>query len=66
MAHGIDVADMHDSGDWSVIGYNLGLNPHTVDVTFLVHRAERKPKPFTLFDDADLSLFPTYEAIRHD
>lgn len=31
---GYDVADMHDTGDWSVIGYNTGSFPHTVHVTF--------------------------------
>jgi hypothetical protein len=42
---GFDTEDMHDSGDWSVIGYNTGLFPHTIQVTF---RAHRKPRPVQL------------------
>lgn len=36
--HGLDLKDMHNTGDWSVIGYNLGAFAHTVQVTFVVHR----------------------------
>jgi hypothetical protein len=65
-AGGVAITDMPVTGDWSVIGYNLGANPHTIDVTFQVHRRVRQPPAFTLLDDADLSLFPTYEPMRHD
>lgn len=37
---GIDLADMHDTGDWSVIGYNTGAFPHTVHFTFRMHAHE--------------------------
>lgn len=63
--HGIDLIDMPVTGDWSVIGYNTGANPHTIDVTFRVHRIERLPPLFTLVTDADLSLFPTFEPVRY-
>jgi hypothetical protein len=48
----IDVEDMHDSGDWSVIGFNTGVFPHTVQVTFKVHRKVKPiPVPGYLLDD---------------
>ena len=34
---GIDLTDMHNTGDWSVIGYNTGAFPHTIHVTFHTH-----------------------------
>lgn len=64
-ASGIDVTDMPNTGDWSVIGYNTGANPHTIDVTFIVHRTAKEPPLFTLLNDADLSSFPTYEPVRY-
>jgi hypothetical protein len=64
-ASGIAVTDMPVTGDWSVIGFNTGAFAHTVDVTFKVHRREKVPPPFTLFDDADISFFPTFEPVRH-
>lgn len=33
-ASGYDVRDMPDGGDWSVIGYNTGVFPHTIRVDF--------------------------------
>jgi hypothetical protein len=60
------VTDMPVTGDWSVIGYNTGVFPHTVHVTFTVRRKEPEREPFTLITDADLSLFPTFEPVRHD
>lgn len=63
--HGIDVTDMPVTGDWSVIGFNTGANPHTIDVTYIVHRLIKEPPLFTLFDDIDLSLFPTFEIQRY-
>jgi hypothetical protein len=54
---GLDVDEMHDSGDWSVIGYNLGVFPHTVQVTFTVHRKVKPaPIPGYLLSDAVLAL----------
>lgn len=41
-SQGIDLEDMHTTGDWSVIGYNLGAFPHTILVTFKVHRIPPK------------------------
>lgn len=34
---GVDLEDMHTTGDWSVIGYNTGAHDHTVHITFLTH-----------------------------
>lgn len=45
---GYDVEDMHTTGDWSVIGYNTGAYPHTVHVTFRVHRIPPKPVPLDM------------------
>lgn len=64
-ASGITVEDMPNSGDWSVIGFNTGAQPHIIDVTYIVHRLIREPPLFTLLDDADLSFFPTFEPVRH-
>lgn len=38
---GMDLEGMHDSGDWSVIGYNTGAFPHTIHVVFFAHRKVR-------------------------
>ena len=35
---GVDLQDMHDTGDWSVIGYNTGNFPHTVHISIRAHR----------------------------
>lgn len=40
---GIDLEGMHDTGDWSLIGYNQGAFPHTIHVTFIAHRIEHDP-----------------------
>lgn len=40
---GFDLEDMPDGGDWSVIGFNTGSFPHTILVTFKVHRKEPEP-----------------------
>ena len=37
-AQGSDVEGMHNTGDWSVIGYNTGAFDHTIHVAFTVHR----------------------------
>lgn len=65
-SQGITPAGMHVTGDWSVIGYNLGTFPHTIHVTFKVHRKEPPAEPFALLNDADMSQFPTFEPVRHD
>lgn len=44
---GFDMTDMHTTGDWSLIGYNTGQYPHTVHLTYRVHRIV-KAKPSTL------------------
>lgn len=64
--HALAVEDMHVTGDWSVIGYNLGANPHTVQVLYRVRRQTPKADAFRLLDDADLAQFPLYEPVRHD
>lgn len=65
MIHGLDVADMPNSGDWSIIGYNLGANPHTIHVTFRAHRKEKDLEPFMLIPDAVLSNFPLFPVAPH-
>lgn len=37
---GYDVADFPDSGDFSVLGYNLGTFPHTIQIRYRVRRRE--------------------------
>jgi hypothetical protein len=51
-AQGVDVEGLHNTGDWSVIGYNTGVFPHTVDVTFRVHR-NIQPEPIPAYLAAD-------------
>lgn len=46
-----DVTDMHETGDWSVIGYNLGSVPHTVSVTFKYHIPRPPEKQYFILDD---------------
>ncbi len=46
---GVDLTDMHQTGDWSVIGYNTGSFQHTIHVTFHTHAIEAKQDdPFIL------------------
>lgn len=40
---GYDLSDMPEMGDWSVIGYNTGSFPHTIQVQFMVRRHEPEP-----------------------
>lgn len=47
---GYDLTGMHDTGDWSVIGYNTGAFPHTIQVTFRQHR-KVKPEPLFFITD---------------
>lgn len=37
-----DVAGLPDSGAWQLIGYNLGVQPHTIYVTFSVDPPGRR------------------------
>lgn len=46
-----DVTNAADSGAWQVIGYNTGVNPHSVYLTFhcdLPERADPVPAPLPL------------------
>lgn len=65
MAQGTDVEDLAQTGDWSVIGYNTGINPHTVQVTFKVRRKEKAQQPFMLIPDAELNNFPLFPVAPH-
>lgn len=65
MVQAIDLDGQHETGDWSVIGYNTGVNPHTIQVTFKARRKEQEQPPFRLFTEADLSNFPLHGAVRH-
>lgn len=52
---GFDLAEMHVTGDWSVIGYNTGANPHTIHVQFVTHRlVKRKPLEVLVIDGVRL------------
>jgi hypothetical protein len=51
-AQGFDLEDMHNTGDWSVIGYNTGVFPHTILVTFVAHRIIT-PEPIPAYLAAD-------------
>lgn len=37
---GYDLTEQHDTGDWSVIGYNSGAFNHTIQVEFTAHKLE--------------------------
>lgn len=50
-SQGIDLEDLHTTGDWSVIGYNLGAFPHTILVTFHCHRNVRAVNDLFLIGD---------------
>lgn len=51
-SQGFDLTHMHDSGDWTVIGYNTGAFNHIVYVTFRVHRMQpEEPIPGYLMSD---------------
>lgn len=51
-SQGIDLEDMHTTGDWSVIGYNLGAFPHTILVTFKMHRKVKPQRDLFILGDA--------------
>lgn len=53
--HAIGLDGHHDSGDWSVIGYNTGQFNHTVQVVFVVHRIEPLPEPEVTWLDSELT-----------
>jgi hypothetical protein len=50
-AEGLDVSEFPNTGDWSVIGYNTGSFPHTIQVTFHVARIEPQTKDAFLIND---------------
>ena len=58
---GANLTGMHNTGDWSVIGYNTGAFAHTVTVHFYVHRIQ-PPEPEVLYfaSDAIDTLSGTY------
>lgn len=61
-SHGYDLSGMHNTGDWSVIGYNTGAFAHTVTVYFYAHRIEVEPPiPFYLKADPVESLRGGYQ-----
>lgn len=64
-SHGVALDEVHETGDWSVIGFNTGVNPHTIDVTFYTHRQDKQPPELLLVDEAELSNFPTFEPMRN-
>ena len=47
-SQGFDVTDMHNTGDWSVIGYNTGAFPHTIHVVYRVRRTVPPVNPLVL------------------
>lgn len=53
---GVDVADMLDSGDWSVIGYNQGASTHVISVTFNYHIATPAEKAYFILDTPQVIL----------
>jgi hypothetical protein len=53
-SQGMDLEGAHDSGDWSVIGYNTGQYAHTVHVSFIVHRTVKALPPPVLIVDAPI------------
>lgn len=54
---GYDIQDFPDSGDFSVLGYNTGSFPHTVQVEFRVRRREpEEPLPGYLVVDTVATL----------
>lgn len=50
-AEGIDVEELPNTGDWSIIGYNTGSFQHTIQVTFHVNRITPQPKDMFLIND---------------
>jgi hypothetical protein len=65
-SHGMDVEDFHETGDWSVIGFNTGLNPHTIRVTFIARRKQPPLEVRLISSDDDLSFWPTFEVERNE
>lgn len=51
----LDLEDYHETGDWSVIGYNTGNHAHTIQVQFHVRRKEQEYKPPHNWSDFELS-----------
>lgn len=53
---GYDLEDMPNTGDWSVIGYNLGAFPHTIHVVFLVNRIQPSTPDLFILGDTSAVL----------
>lgn len=53
---GYDLSDHHTTGDWSVIGYNLGTFPHTIHVEFKIHRHQRTERDLFILGDVSQLL----------
>jgi hypothetical protein len=58
--HAIDVEGMHEMGDWSVIGYNTGTQPHTIRVRFTMRRHQIQEPPVRILPGVELSTEPPY------
>lgn len=60
-ASGYDVDDFPDSGDFSLLGYNLGAFPHTIQLRYRVRRREPPDQiPGYLVADAVTTLRGDY------
>lgn len=53
---GADVEGHHNTGDWSIIGYNTGTFDHTIHVAFTVHRIEPKTPDLFVINDTSAYL----------
>lgn len=56
---GLDVDGQPDSGAWQVTAYNLGANPHTLQVRYHVDLHESPDREPLLLDGLALSHFTT-------
>lgn len=48
-----ELEGLHNTGDWSVITYNTGQFPHTIQVTFFHGAFETAPELDRMFTDLD-------------
>ena len=53
---GIAVTELHNTGDWSVIGYNTGAFDHAIHVVFHVHRNVRVRTDTFIIDGAAMAF----------
>lgn len=51
-----DLTDQPDSGDWSMIAYNLGLQPHTIYVRWGLAPASDAPAPALILPTLSASV----------